>query len=164
MKTLLICRHAKSDWSNLYIKDYDRTLNDRGLRDAPMMGQRLLARKYLPELIISSTAKRAEQTALLISKEIGYDVKKIQWEEKLYHAPPQIIQDVLFATDNAINSIMIVCHNPGITDFVNVLANNLVDNIPTCGMAAFYIDTKRWEDYPTAKTDLYFYDFPKNDL
>lgn len=162
MKTLIITRHAKSDWSNLYLKDFDRELNERGLRDAPMMGKRLLNRNIQLELIVSSTAKRAAQTAKLIAKEINYSSSNIQWEETLYHAPSAIIQETIFGISNDLNAIMIVCHNPGITDFVNIITNNMIDDMPTCGMCALQFDIEKWEDLPTAKTQLLFYDFPKN--
>lgn len=164
MKTLIITRHAKSDWSNLHQKDFDRELNERGLRDAPMMGKRLLNRCVHLDLIVSSTAKRAAQTAKLIANEINYSSTKIQWEDTLYHAQPAVIQEKIFSISNNINSLMIVCHNPGITDFVNILTNNMIDNMPTCGMCALQFDIEKWEDLPTAKTQLLFYDFPKNDV
>jgi phosphohistidine phosphatase len=162
MKTLLICRHAKSDWSNLYVKDYDRELNERGERDAPMMGKRLLTRNFNIDLIVSSSAKRAAQTAKLIAQEINYPSKHIHWQDKLYHAPPSVIQEVIFETSNSINTLMIVCHNPGITDFINAQCGIITTNVPTCGMAAFRYDTPSWEQYPTSPCELFFYDFPKN--
>ena len=70
MKSIILVRHAKSDWSNLYLPDIERTLNERGLRDAKKMGQVLLARNINIDLIIASTAKRAAQTAILIANEL----------------------------------------------------------------------------------------------
>jgi phosphohistidine phosphatase len=164
MKTLIITRHAKSDWSNLHQKDFDRELNERGLRDAPMMGKRLLNRNIHLDLIVSSTAKRAAQTAKLIAKEINYLSTEIQWEDSLYHAPPPIIQEAIFGVSNKINALMIVCHNPGITDFVNKLTNHLIEDMPTCGMCALQFAIEKWEHLPSAKAQLLFYDFPKKDV
>ena len=164
MKTLILTRHAKSDWSNLHQKDFERELNERGLRDAPMMGKRLLNRNIQLDLMVSSTAKRAAQTAKLIAKELKYASGEIQWEDSLYHAPPAIIQEAIFDISNKINTLMIVCHNPGITDFVNKLTNHLIEDMPTCGMCALQFPVEKWEDLPTAKAQLLFYDFPKNSL
>lgn len=164
MKTLILTRHAKSDWSNLHQKDFDRELNERGLRDAPMMGKRLLNRNIQLDLLVSSTAKRAAQTAKLIAKELKYASGEVQWEDSLYHAPPAIIQEAIFGISNKINTLMIVCHNPGITDFVNKLTNHLIEDMPTCGMCALQFPVEKWEDLPTAKALLLFYDFPKNSL
>lgn len=165
MKSIIMVRHAKSDWSNLYLPDIERTLNERGLRDAKKMGQLLLARNVKIDFIIASTAKRAAQTAMLIAKELGLDTNQIQWSEELYHAPPSIIEQHIETIDATHNHVMIVCHNPGITHFVNSLQGHITDNIPTCGMAAFAIEMdKGWEDFHLVNKRLMFYDFPKNHL
>ena len=85
MKTLLILRHAKSSWNNLDLPDYDRPLNKRGKRDAPRMGDFLRHQDLVPDLIISSTAKRAKKTAKLFAKAVGYK-EKISLETSFYHA------------------------------------------------------------------------------
>ncbi len=162
MKTLILTRHAKSEWSHLLQKDYDRELNERGLRDAPLMGLRLSKRKLNIDCLISSTARRAEQTVLLIAEVIGFKAESIHWFDKLYHASPSLIQDVLLETDDRYKTILVVCHNNGITDFANSLACVVTDNMPTCGMIAFTIDTDSWSDFATAKKTLLFYDYPKN--
>ncbi|MBL7766176.1 MAG: histidine phosphatase family protein [Chitinophagaceae bacterium] len=164
MKTLLIVRHAKSDWTYIDQKDIERSLNDRGLRDAPMMGQRLKGRGFMPDLILSSSAKRAAQTASLMAQELQYPIEKIRWEDKLYHALPDVIQSCIFGVENEVDTLIVVCHNPGITYFVNGLLGPFTDNIPTCGMAAFRFDTLKWEEYPTVKAKLLFFDFPKNGI
>lgn len=162
MKTLIITRHAKSDWSNLYLQDFDRVLNDRGMRDAPFMGQKFLRRSIPVDLILSSTAKRAEQTATLIAHEMAYDVNKIKWTKDLYHASAQEITEQILGIDNDIDSVMIVCHNPGITNFVNMQCGTVTENVPTCGMTGFEIHTDKWEEFPMADKRFLFHDFPKN--
>jgi len=161
MKNLILIRHAKSDWSNIGQKDYDRELNERGLRDAPMMGKRLAQRDLNIDLVIASTAQRAAQTASLIATEINYPLDKIQWEDKLYHAQPPIIQDTILETDDTYQTIIVVCHNNGITDFANSLAGVITDNMPTCAIMAFNIDANSWHDFVNAKKTLLFYDYPK---
>lgn len=162
MKTIIITRHAKSDWGNLNQRDYDRPLNDRGLRDAPNMGKRLLKRNLSIDKIVASTAKRAAQTANLIAAAITYDLAKIEWHDSLYHAPPATISEVIFGFNNEWNTVLIVAHNNGVTDFANSLCGYFTDNMPTCAMAAFRIDCEQWSDFPLAKKELLFYDFPKS--
>ena len=162
MKTLILTRHAKSEWGDLLQKDYDRTLNERGLRDAPLMGLRLSKRNLRIDALISSTAKRAEQTTLLIAASLGFNTERIHWFDTLYHASPSVIQDVLMETDDRYDTVLVVCHNNGLTDFANALAGDVTDNIPTCGMMAFTIDTVCWSDIAMAKKTLLFYDYPKN--
>lgn len=155
-------RHAKSDWSNPSQNDFDRTLNARGLNDAPVMGSRLSGSELIPDLIVSSTAKRAAQTALMIAKQLGYEADRIQWTDELYHASAQKITAEISVIDDACNSVMIVCHNPGITHFVNMQCGFVTDNVPTCGMTAFEIETDTWTDFIKAGKRLLLYDFPKN--
>lgn len=162
MKRLIMIRHAKSDWSNLQQKDFDRELNSRGLRDAPMMGNRLAKRELGINLIISSTAKRTEQTSKLIANELSFPQEKIVWNDRLYHAQPATIEDVLLEIDDTYNCVVVICHNNGITDFVNQLAGNIIDNLPTCGIVGFDIETETWRNFSMAKKKLLFYDYPKN--
>lgn len=164
MRTLILTRHAKSEWGDLSQRDYDRTLNTRGRHDAAMMGKRLLSREGKPDLIVSSTAKRAEETALLLAAELGYDRSQIQWHDRLYHAPPHVIQDVILELDNRFGMVLIVCHNNGITDFANQLSGGVTDNMPTCAMMGFDIDADEWSSFATAPKRLRFYDYPKMGL
>ncbi len=162
MKTLLVIRHAKSDWNNPLQRDFERTLNKRGLSDAPMMGNRLLHKGIKVDLLLSSTAKRAAQTAEAIAECIQYPIPQIKWEANLYHASPETITNEIIATADRVNCLLVVCHNPGITHFINSICGSITANMPTCGIAAFSIACDHWIDFPIAKAALSFYDFPKN--
>jgi phosphohistidine phosphatase len=164
MKTLIMVRHAKSDWTNPLQKDFDRTLNERGLANAPMMGSRLLQRGILIDSILSSTARRAEQTANLIANSLQYPSANINWQAHLYHAEPDTIFDCISETKNTINNLLVVCHNPGITNFVNSICGVVTANMPTCGMAAFQIATDDWNELYLSKSKLLFFDFPKKEF
>ena len=162
-RTIILTRHAKSDWSSGVSADYDRPLNERGLRDAPVMGRRLLDKNDTPDLIVSSMAKRAATTAKLIARAIGYDEKNIQWAEELYHCYAPTFEKIISETDDAVKTIMIVAHNPGITGYANEKVTGLsIDNIPTCGMVAFNVHTAAWNQFPGVKGTFRFFDYPKN--
>ena len=164
MKRLVLIRHAKSSWANPLQSDFDRPLNDRGERDAPMMGDRLKLADVIPDLIISSTAKRASQTAKRIAKAVGYDTDEIEWLEELYHCVPAVFEEVIYAVDDEVNTLYMVAHNPSISEFAAALDNTRsIDDMPTCAVAAFKIDTDRWADFSLAKKELVFYDTPKKD-
>jgi len=156
-----MCRHAKSDWSSQSRSDFDRPLNARGRRNAPEMGRRLLEKSYSVDRIVSSTAKRAAETALLVAKGMQFK-KEIDWKENLYHANADTIAETLYALKEEWNSIIIVCHNPGITDFVNAQCGVVTENVVTCAMAAFEWNVKTWPETASAQARLLFYDFPKN--
>lgn len=161
MKTLTILRHAKSSWKDSSLADHDRPLSKRGERDAPIMATRIHQAGIRPSLILSSPAVRAWTTAKMIAQEISYPTEFLQRDDRLYHAGVRRIIDVLAEQDAAFNSIMIVGHNPGFTDFANYLVPDLTHNIPTCGVVSVIIDTDDWDLKTEKKTELATYDYPK---
>ncbi len=161
MKTLILIRHAKSDWNIAGQNDFDRPLNSRGKNDAPAMGKRLMYHKLVPQLILSSPAIRAGTTAQLIAKSINYPVANIQFDKGLYLCDAGYYDTAIFGVNNKIDTLAIVSHNNGLTDYVNSLNNFRTENVPTCGMVVFDIQTNRWEDFPSAAKQLRFFEFPK---
>ena len=163
-RTIVMIRHAKSSWTNPLQSDFERPLNDRGEQDAPMMGKRLKDMGLKPDVIIASSAKRTKQTAKKIAKEVGYDIDNIIWEEKLYHCVPAVFEEVIYELKDKAKTVFIVAHNPGITQFVNQLAPGFqVDNMPTCGVVGAHIDAEEWNMFPTAKRQVFLFDYPKNE-
>ncbi len=154
-------RHAKSDWKSGF-SDFERGLNQRGERDAPMMGKVLHDKKISPDIIITSSALRAKTTAKLIAKELLYDKKKIIKEDSLYLADEQTFYHVINSLHDKHNSAMIFSHNPGITTFVNSLTNSHIVNMPTCSIAHIKIDLQSWSHISCGVGELVFFDFPKN--
>ena len=161
MKTLTLVRHAKSSWKDTSLADRDRPLNKRGKRDAPVMGKRILEAGIRPSLIVSSPAVRAWTTAKIIASEIGYPREFLQREKDLSLASLNDLLDVVMAQDNGFNSIMLVGHNPGLTDFANYLSPNLTHNVPTAGVVCVNIERADWNLYERPKTNLVRYDYPK---
>lgn len=163
-RTLVMIRHAKSSWANPLQSDFERPLNDRGERDAPMMGERLKKRKLQPDVMIASTAKRAKQTAKRIATAIGYPHEKIVWVDKLYHCIPSVFEEVLYDVADDVETVFIVAHNPGITEFVNELSDFKIDNMPTCGIVAASFSADEWSDFNINKKQVILFDYPKNEI
>jgi phosphohistidine phosphatase len=164
-RTLVMIRHAKSSWANPLQSDYERPLNDRGIQDAPMMGERLGKHGLHPDLIIASTAKRAAQTAKKIAKAVGYDVNNIKWLEKLYHCIPTVYEEELYEIADNVKTVFIVAHNPGITEFVNQLSPHFeIDNMPTCGAVATQLRMEHWNQFSTAEKKVILFDYPKKQI
>ncbi|HEX6191488.1 MAG TPA: histidine phosphatase family protein [Chitinophagaceae bacterium] len=161
MKTLILIRHAKSDWGTPTLGDFDRPLNDRGKRDAPVMAQRLLDKKVKIDAFISSPAKRAKKTATVFAEAYKQDKDDILFIEDLYGAEENTFYRVIADVANKFDNIAIFSHNPGITGFANLLSDTRIDNIPTCGVFAIKIDIKKWEDFRDGKKEFWFFDFPK---
>lgn len=161
MKTLTIVRHAKSSWKDASLRDRDRPLNKRGKRDAPEMGQRIHEAGIRPSLIISSPAVRAWKTAEAVADAISYPREFLQQERALYLASVDRILDVIVAQDNRFNNLLLVAHNPGLTDFANFLVPGLTINLPTAGVVSVEIDQDDWSLYEQPETRLIFHDWPK---
>lgn len=161
MKTLTILRHAKSSWSDASLSDHDRPLNGRGKRDAPVIAERIRKAGIRPSLIISSPAKRAWSTAKFVAKEISYPVEFLQREKGLYHAGLQSLLETIAQQDQGFNSILLVGHNPGLTDIANFLVPRMTDNIPTCGFVSVLVDQDDWNFGSVEGAELVVYDYPK---
>jgi phosphohistidine phosphatase len=161
VKQLLIIRHAKSSWALAGQDDFDRPLNERGMRDAPMMAQRLLDKQISIDAFIASPANRALTTANFFAE--AFRAKgKLKTVQKLYHAHPQIFYDVIETIDDAVNTAAVFSHNPGITTFVNDLTKTRIDNMPTCGIFAVQTEINHWKDFAEAKKTFWFFDYPKS--
>lgn len=144
MKRLMILRHAKSSWDNPDLSDFDRPLNARGRTAAPFMGRLIAERGYLPEMIVSSPAKRASETAALVRENAGISAAA-QFDERIYEASPQALRQVVSETPDSVNSLMIIGHNPGMEGFVRFLTGELLP-IPTAALSIIDLDIEKWAD------------------
>jgi phosphohistidine phosphatase len=151
MKTLLILRHAKSSWKFPDLTDHDRPLNRRGKRDAPRMGRTLKERKLVPDLVISSTATRAMDTASAVAKNSGYKGKRIKFES-LYAAEPAAYLAVLREVADNYHRVLIVGHNPGVEELIEMLTGE-IHIIPTCTLAQIEFDIEKWSTVLRRRTD-----------
>jgi phosphohistidine phosphatase len=142
MKTLLILRHAKSSWKHTSFPDHARPLKKRGKRDAARMGELLVEEDLIPQLIISSTAKRALKTAALVIEACRYD-GELQLEQGLYQAGPMGHIQVLQRVSDAYQRIMIVAHNPGLEVLLEVLTGE-AEWLPTGALAHVALPIDTW--------------------
>ena len=126
------------------------------------MGRRIAAAGIRPSLIVSSPAVRAWKTARAVARELNYPVEFLQRENNLYLASLNGILDVVCAQDNQFNNLMIVGHNPGLTDFANFLSPGLTNNLPTAGIVCVAIERDDWTLHDRPSTELLLYDNPRN--
>lgn len=164
MKTLILVRHAKSDWSHEGLSDLERLLNERGKRDAPEMAKRTKERIPKIDLMVASNAKRAKKTAKAFAEEYNYDKDDIQIEPRLYEDVTSAYENVIVSLDDKADTVAFFAHSPTITDYANGLCNVHTDSIPTCGVFAVQADISSWKDFATAEKAFLFYDYPKNPL
>lgn len=162
MKSLYVIRHAKSSWGDFTQPDFDRPLNERGKRDAPVMAKRLIDAGVTIDLFISSPAKRAHKTCKLFCEVFNRAESDIKLINELYHASSQMLYEVVGSISDKHSSAAVFCHNPGITDFVNSLdAMVQVDNMPTCSIVGVRISADSWKDFATSKKEYLFFKYPK---
>ena len=164
MKTLILVRHAKSSWENAGLTDFDRPLNERGLRDAPFMAKLIKDKGIAPDLIISSPAVRAINTAKIFAKELKYSLRTILTNELIYTTGPKEILNMLNSIDDSKNCVMLFGHNPDMTALANYLADEDIDNLPTASIVCidFYIDS--WTLLSDETGKVRFYEYPKKYL
>lgn len=161
-KHLLIVRHAKSDWNDYNLKDYDRPLNDRGMRNAPEMATRLVQKNLIPEKLISSPAVRALSTAESFAEIFHYDKKTITKIEEIYEAHTATLLEIVNGISNKYNYVALFGHNPGVTNLVVKLTDADIYDIPTCGLVLIEFPFDDWKMISSGTGQVKLYDFPKN--
>lgn len=157
-RRITLLRHAQAVHDAA--DDHDRALDADGEREAPRAGRRLRARGLRPTLIVTSSARRARQTARLVARELGYPMEFLQREDALYLATPGGILAVLERQDDACRDIVVCGHNPGLTELARILTGQVLDEMPTCGMVSIGVPAPRWADLTGATGRLLYVDYP----
>jgi phosphohistidine phosphatase len=142
MKTVLILRHAKSSWKHTGLSDHDRPLNKRGKSAAPRMGQLIYQEDLVPDIILSSTARRARDTAEIVAETSGF-AGEVSYLEDFYHAWPSDYIDALRTLSSEINSAMVVGHNPGMEMLLEQLTGES-ERFPTAALAIVHLPISNW--------------------
>jgi phosphohistidine phosphatase len=154
MKTLLVLRHAKSSWENTELSDFERILNSRGLKTAPTVGRELKKTKIRVDLILSSPAKRAKQTAILVKETSGI-LSEIKYEDKIYEASSLRLIQTLSKLEDDFETVLLVGHNPGIEDLVRILTDKPTA-FPTATLAKITLSIENWSEIIDTKGSLDF--------
>ncbi|HZA48715.1 MAG TPA: histidine phosphatase family protein [Nitrososphaera sp.] len=142
MKTLLLLRHAKSSWKDKDVSDHDRPLNKRGKRDAARMGRLLQKEGVVPDIILSSTAVRASDTAVRVAKSCYYK-GQITYADTLYLGGPEAYLDALRTLPKDFKIVLVVGHNPDIEELVMILTLQ-TERIPTAALARINLPIEDW--------------------
>lgn len=156
MKKLFLIRHAKSDWTNLELKDIERYLNERGYNNANRMSQKF---NHPIDLIITSPAIRAISTALIFARNLNYKADNICIKEKLYESSMNEYLSVIQTIDNTYNNVLLFAHNPTISNVAQHLTQALPMEMPTCAIAGINFDLSDWKKVKSG--ELFLYDYPK---
>lgn len=144
MKTLLVLRHAKSSWDDPAWSDFERPLNQRGLRAAAFMGGLIGERGLNPDHFVSSTATRARQTSEIVRENAGIAVP-IVFDERIYEASQLTLFNLIREFDDRHSRALIVGHNPGFESIVGILTGGYAE-MPTAALAVIEIESPRWSE------------------
>lgn len=163
MLRLTLVRHAKTEPAHPGQEDWDRVLEPRGQRDAPEMARRLKERKLKPDKILASPAVRAITTATAMARVLGVRDTQILQDERLYLASPRALFDVIHELGGAARHLMVVGHNPGISEFGDEISGErTLDNMPTCAVYTLQFDIADWRELIWASGVNAQFDYPKN--
>lgn len=150
MKTLGLLRHAKSDWDDMSLRDFDRGLNARGRRGAAIMGRHIRQHGVNWELLLASPAERVKRTI----EAAGLDIPT-RWEERLYLAGSEALFDALRGIDSDQGAVLIAAHNPGLQELIldivapeheEALFAAAAEKYPTATFAVLELAIDRWAD------------------
>lgn len=161
MKMLYLIRHAKSSWDHPELRDIDRPLGARGLRDAPFMAEMLKKEKVMPDKIVSSPARRAHTTSIFFANALGIDPQEIVLNEKVYEAFGSDILRIARDWPDDWNTVFLFGHNPTFTTVANYFTREMIDNVPTCGIVAIRMDTDRWAEVDRGTGKVINFWYPK---
>ena len=164
MRTLFLIRHAKSSWDNPGLRDINRPLNDRGLKDAPQMAKLLREVGVQPDLLVSSPAKRALSTAQFFAEAFGIPDEKIVRNADIYEAFPTEILRIISELPDESKTVMLFGHNPTFTEVANRFSASFIDNVPTCGVVQIVSSAGRWSELYEGNAQLKAHFFPKEVL
>ncbi len=163
MKTIFFARHAKSNWGEEGVSDFDRPINSRGERDAPAMASYLEQCGYAVNQIISSDAARAMTTAIEYKKYLTPD-NDVLSEHALYLASCSDITDIIENVSSEHSIVMMVGHNPGMAEAVNYYTDGSLYDMPTCSVAIVQFKVESWKSITIGSGDLLTFEYPEKSI
>ncbi|MCK9204968.1 MAG: histidine phosphatase family protein [Bacteroidales bacterium] len=161
MKTLYLVRHAKASWDESGLSDFDRPLLPKGIKKTNRIVGFLQKRNTQVDLIISSPAVRALETAKIIAAGLDYPSIRIRTEQKIFNGYHDRILDIIYDTRNDIQSLMIVGHNPAITLVANLFLHPGIEIMPTTGVVCLSFNIDTWAEIPSTEAIREFIMYPK---
>ena len=161
MKTLYLMRHAKSSWETTGIADDHRQLLPKGVRKTKLVANYMIRDGGKIDLMLSSQAVRAYETAKIMAACLDYPVENILKDRRIYDGPYDRMLDLIYSTSNDADSLMIIGHNPLITQLANLFLHPGIENMPTSAVVCISFQSAKWEEIPVSRSEKKFYIFPK---
>lgn len=157
MKTLYIVRHGKAILRAAdQVGDFDRQLIEKGINRTIKLAEYLKRLDEKVDLIISSPALRAIGTAKIVASGLDYPIDAILEDESIYTENEAYLFDLLFQTSDKVEKLMIVGHNPTLTNFLNYFLEKPIDWFKTSSIACLVFDTNDWTEITKVKAELVY--------
>lgn len=144
--TLYIVRHAKAEDRAMFMTDHDRQLTSDGIMAAARVGHYLREKAILPDVMISSTAPRAKDTAKVVAEQIGYNPTQIRLDELLFDGGPKAYLAALNALPDTTQTAMIVGHNPDVSYLAEFLTHQSIGSMSKGAVIAVTFDNLKWAE------------------
>jgi phosphohistidine phosphatase len=156
MKRLTLMRHADARWNDPGISDLERPLNRRGSAAAQAMARRLLDLELIPDLLLASPARRTQQTADIVARELALPARRVLREEALYLASAPDMLKLVHGTGPRVAHLLVVAHNPGVSELVQLLVpQRSTAGLATAALCSIAFDAAHWSAIgPATVTDV----------
>ncbi|MBW2960624.1 SixA phosphatase family protein [Mesonia aestuariivivens] len=152
MKKLIVVRHGKSSWKNADLADHDRPLKKRGYNDAQLVIKAFRTYFQHPVKMISSSAKRALTTAEMFKEGLEVNDDNFEVLADLYTFQVLELLEVIKNQPDEDNKLMVFGHNPAMTQLVNFLGDEVIENLPTTGLVVIDFEVESWKSISNGKT------------
>lgn len=161
VRDLCLVRHAKSSWDEPGQDDFDRTLDARGRRDAPMMAMKMKEMGLVPDYIITSGAKRARKTAMYFKELFNLPDRYFEINNDIYEASAETIYKVIRSAPDQARFLYLFGHNPTLTWIANHISGVHIDNVPTCGVFHVQASLTSWANFKPEYAAFIGFHYPK---
>ena len=161
MKKLYLVRHAKSSWKYRELRDFERPLKKRGIKDAELISEHLSGKISCPDYWISSPAKRAWETAKIFAKNLKCTEDHIKEQPGIYASSVNEMLTLILSFPDDADEVMLFGHEPTLSYFCEYLSTRTFDKVPTSGVVAFTFDIQNWNQIKANSAHLDFFIYPK---
>lgn len=161
MKSIYLVRHAKAGWHDPSMPDFKRPLTNRGHAEAEAMSAHLLSQEIVPEMLVSSPATRALETAEIFADTLGFDRSCIRENIGIYEGGLEELASIVRSLPDGYDAVMIFGHNPVISSFIDWLTGKPAESMETCGVAKIDLECRKWKETEEGAGTLDWYEYPE---
>jgi len=160
MKEIYLIHHAKAEDFSEGLSDFERSLKKKAFKDIQTIGSYLALQGISPDVILSSCAMRAQETAVMLAEKLSFQGVK-HFLEELYYAPYEDALNIIMAQDKSCERLFIIGHNPQLNELVNSLSKEYISKIPSMGVVSLHFDISEWSEIKSVKGNIDFFLYPK---